>query len=274
VDNRALLNALAMCTALGLGAFGTVRVVQLGSMSGELQEAATRATGDIAKARDATVHELRQKAVQAVAASTDDIVKSKLQDFQERLGAVTADIEKQRQELAALEQNRERLSKGLPGAVDLDELGRYYAEILKNDNQYSSPAERFRTSVGEITFSESNIQVVRLPSDGSAVWVKIGKDSTAENAELLRAWISEAERAKTRLGYVREYRRVLPADYGEVAESLFRKGDLYFKTYLQYQRIQGTYGRHSLEYTYYVETGSVSRKDRYELEQYNKKLGS
>jgi hypothetical protein len=52
------------------------------------------------------------------------------------------------------------------------------------------------------------------------------------------------------------------------------KGDMYFKTYFQYERVQGTYGRHSLQYTYYVEIGSEVRKARYELEQYNQKLGS
>lgn len=53
-----------------------------------------------------------------------------------------------------------------------------------------------------------------------------------------------------RLGYVRQYRRTKPSDYGEYTEALYTKGDMYFKTFVQYQRVQGTYGRHSLHYTY------------------------
>jgi hypothetical protein len=76
-----------------------------------------------------------------------------------------------------------------------------------------------------------------------------------------------------RLGYVQQYRRTKPSDYGESTETRYTKGDMYFKTFMQYQRVQGTYGRHSLQYTYYVETGSDARRKEYELEQYNKKLG-
>jgi hypothetical protein len=104
--------------------------------------------------------------------------------------------------------------------------------------------------------------------------LKIGKDDSSENSELIKAWLEEAERAKVRLGYVRQYRRTKPSDYGDYTEALYRKGDMYFKTFLQYQRIQGTYDRHSLQYTYYVETGSDARRQQYELEQYNEKLGS
>ena len=239
-----------------------------------LQETTRRATSDIAKARDSAIQDLRESAARDVKTSTEDAIKSKLRAFEERLTAITSEVEKRQQDLRELERDRQLLSKNLPGAVDLDELGKYYSEILTRDIQYPSAAVRFRTSVGQIDFDKKNIQVVRLPSDGSTVWVKIGKESTSENSELIRAWISEAERAKTKLGYTREHRLVRPADYGEVIESLYRKGDLYFKTFLQHQRVQGTYGRHSLEYTYYVESGSISRKDRYELEQYNKKLGS
>jgi len=103
--------------------------------------------------------------------------------------------------------------------------------------------------------------------------VKIGKANSTENSELIKAWIEESAAAKEKLGYVRQYRTTKPSDYGEYTEALYRKGDMYFKTYLQYQRVQGTYGRHSLQYTYYVEIGSEVRKRQYDLEAVQSKTG-
>lgn len=274
MDKRQLFQWIAICVALVVGAFGLVRVTQLGSLNGELQNTASQATRDVGKARDAAIEDVRGKAVRELASSTETAVNQQLQIFDNRLSELTEKVEKRREELSRLEKERDLVSKGLPGAVNFDELGQYYEKILAKDFQYNVPAERFSTAAGEIDFAKRNIQIVRLLSNGSTVLIKIGKDDSLENAELIRAWIAEAERAKTKLGYSREYRRVRPADYGQVTESLFKKGDFYFKTFLQYQRIQGTYGRHSLQYTYFVETGSISRKERYELEQYNRKLGS
>jgi hypothetical protein len=51
-------------------------------------------------------------------------------------------------------------------------------------------------------------------------------------------------------------------------------GDMYFKTYFQFERILETYGRHSMQYTYYVEIGSKQRREQFQLEQYARKLGT
>jgi len=113
-----------------------------------------------------------------------------------------------------------------------------------------------------------------LPSSKRIAWIRIGKAGSTENSKLIKAWLDEAARAKLSLGYARTNCTTRPADYGDYTECLYRKGDAYFRTYYQHQRVQGTYDRYSLEYTYYVETGSESRKAQYGLEQYNQKLGS
>lgn len=110
--------------------------------------------------------------------------------------------------------------------------------------------ESFYTSLGPIGFQKSHFTFAYIPSSRLLAWLKIGKDNSSENSELIKAWLGEAERAKVRLGYVRQYRRTKPSDYGEYTEALYTKGDMYFKTFVQYQRVQGTYGRHSLHYTY------------------------
>jgi len=55
---------------------------------------------------------------------------------------------------------------------------------------------------------------------------------------------------------------------------IYKKGDLYFKTYYQYERVLETYDRHSLQYNFFIELGSLKRKDQYMSEQYNIKTGS
>jgi hypothetical protein len=163
---------------------------------------------------------------------------------------------------------------GQPEQVDLDKLNESYVEIWSKQSNNFAPIVSFNTSQGLIEFQKRQFTFAYIPSSNILAWLKIGKDDSQENSELIKAWLNEAERAKIKMGYTRQYRKTKPSDYGEYTESLYRKGDMYFKTFIQYQRVQGTYGRHSLEYSYYVEIGSDLRRQKYELEQYNLNLGS
>jgi hypothetical protein len=154
--------------------------------------------------------------------------------------------------------------------VDLDQLNDYYSSKFKNNSGY----EQFQTQRGEISFYSSSFDFVYARNPFQLACLRIGKKESTENAELIKAWLNESANAKIRLGYRNIYSRTKNAEYGEYTEKFYEKGDLYFKTYFQYERVQGTYDRHSLQYTFYVETGSKERKARMELEQYINKLGS
>jgi len=72
----------------------------------------------------------------------------------------------------------------LPNYVDLDDLHQRYA-----DKKYS---ESFITEKGTITFYSGQIQIITVPSTGKAAWIRIGKENSTENAELIKAWLNES----------------------------------------------------------------------------------
>lgn len=177
-------------------------------------------------------------------------------------------------ELKKTQAEHERALNGLPEQVELDELNDYYAKKFGGNTEAFGLVESFNTAVGPITFQKHHFSFAYLLSSKRLARLRIGKDGSTENSKLIRTWLDESADAKVRLGYVRQYRITKPSDYGEYTEALYRKGDMYFKTYFQYQRMQGTYDRYSLQYTYYVEVGSNARSRQFDLEQYNQKLGS
>lgn len=162
----------------------------------------------------------------------------------------------------------------LPDNFELDQVNQYYVEKWNQSTSNDSPLETFHTSIGEIKFTKNDFSFLYVSSPRLLAWLRIGKSGSVENVNIIKAWLRDAAQAKTRLGYVHKYSDTQPSDYGEYTESYYQKGDLYFKTYFQYDRVLETYGRHSLRYTYFVEVGSIGRKRHYELEQYRQKLGS
>lgn len=264
-----------------IAAYSQLRLFQLDEkvrgfehLSDELSTRAAESLQAIETARDLALKSLHDSVASDLASAARAVSDEEARAFEDRLRQLTAEVSRREAELAALKAERDRTLNGLPEQVDLDQLNDYYAAKWKTETGYFSAVETFNTALGPITFQKSDFTFAYVPSSKRLAWVKIGKDDSTENSELIKAWINESERAKMRLGYTREYRRTKPADYGEYTEALYRKGDMYFKTFLQYQRVQGTYGRHSLQYTYYVESGSTARKQQYELEHYNEKLGS
>lgn len=228
-----------------------------------------------------TVEELKNKiteeSISSIEVQTDRIAENHLDVFREELQAIQNRISVERTRLEQIEEKRVRELSGLPEQVSLDDLYKSY-KVKTDDNSYSSLSlnriESFKTEKGTISFTSSNYSFAIIPSNNLIAWMKLGKNNSNLNSELIKAWLEESEDIKLKQGYRLVSNRTYDSDYGETTEKLFRNGDMYFKTYLQYQRVQGTYGRHSLQYTFHVEVGSTSRKDRYQLEQYNRKLGN
>jgi len=175
-----------------------------------------------------------------------------------------------------IQAERARAEAGLPGQVNLDELNDYYHRKWQSKQglSYLNSIESFETEHGSINFDKTDFSFVYIPSSGKLARLRIGKSNSTLNSQLINAWLDESAEVKQRQGYRLIYNRTRNADYGEYTEKMYRNDDMYFKTYYQYERVQGTYDRHSLQYTFYVEVGSKSRNEQYEMEQYNQKLGS
>ena len=228
----------------------------------------------IESARQEALKSLRDTVASDLTTAAKAVSDEQAQALEERLRQLAVEVAKREVELKNAQAERDRVLNGMPEHVELDQLNDYYAPKWKQQTGYLGTVETFNTALGPIGFQKSHFAFAYVPSSKRLAWLKIGKDDSSENSELIKAWLEESARAKVRLGYTRQYQRTEPSDYGEYTEALYRKGDMYFKTYFQYQRVQGTYDRHSLQYTYYVETGSEARKQQHELEQYNQKLGS
>jgi len=196
---------------------------------------------------------------------TESIIEKKLKRFKYQLFYIQNKIGREKEKLENIQSKKRRELLGLPEQVDLDDLYSRY----RNSNSVS-----FETEKGAINFSRYNIQIAIIPSLRKPAWIRIGKEKSDDNSALIKAWLSESSKEKIRQGYRLIYSRTRPSDYGEYTEKLYKKGDMYFKTYYQYIRYQGTYNSKYLRYTFYVEIGSQKRKELYMKEQYNSKLGS
>lgn len=271
-----------MVVALALlAAYSQVRLFQVDQRlqkADRLPEAlateAAESVRSIESARQEALKSLRDTVASSLTVSAKAVSDEQAQALEGRLRQLAVEVAKREVELKNAQAERDHVLNGMPEHVALDQLNDYYAEKWKQQAGYFGTVETFNTVLGPIGFQKSDFAFAYIPSSQRLAWLKIGKKDSSENSELIKVWLEESVGAKVRLGYTRQYKRTKPSDYGEYTEALYRKGDMYFKTYFQYQRVQGTYDRHSLQYTYYVETGSAARKQQYELEQYNQKLGS
>ena len=195
----------------------------------------------------------------------DTIIEKKLESFKSELFNLQKKINREKTALENIKSKKRRELLGLPEQIDLDDL---YARY-KNSNSVS-----FDTEKGSLYFSRYNIEIAMVPSLQKPAWIRIGKENSDDNSALIKTWLKEATNEKISQGYRLVYNRTRPSDYGEYTEKLYKKGDMYFKTYFQYIRYQGAYNSTYLRYTYYVEIGSQKRKRLYFAEQYNSKLGS
>ena len=271
---------------LGFLAFGLVVVLlRLSTIEEQLQQTATlqQHLSDTAKAAEDRIEATAKVVADGVSKSTLDslrqqtesLISDSLTSYRNQLDNLQKQIVKNEERLEQLKADRSRISKGLPKSVDLDQLNDYYLKKWnKNKISRFGVIETFNTSRGPINFFESDFSFVYVPSTHQIARIKVGKEKSTQNSELIKAWLAESAAAKIRLGYWRKYKRIKPADYGQYTEALYKKGDLYFKTYVQTQRVLETDGQFSLMYTYYIEMGSEARDKQCDLEQYNQKLGS
>jgi 3-methyladenine DNA glycosylase AlkC len=221
--------------------------------------------------------QITDESISSIEEQSERITENKIKVFQDELRAIQNRIAIERTKLEKIEDKRVRELSRLPEQVSLDDLYTSYNEkttIKPYAALGSNKIESFNTEKGTLSFTSSNYTFAIVPSTDLVAWMKLGKNNSSLNSELIKAWLEESEDMKLKQGYRLVSNRTYDSDYGETTEKLFRNEDMYFKTYFQYQRVQGTYGRHSLQYTFHVEVGSTSRKDRYQLEQYNQKLGS
>lgn len=193
------------------------------------------------------------------------LLNEKLKTFESQLLNIQKKIDDETANLKKIKSQKRRGLLNLPEQVDLDDLYVRYKKL----NSVS-----FDTDKGSINFNRYNIEITIVPSLQKPAWIRIGKEKSEENSALIKAWLSESAKEKIRQGYKSIHNKTRPSDYGEYTVKLYRKGDMYFKTYYQYIRFQGTYNSTYYRYTFYVEVGSQKRKELYFREQYNSKLGS
>lgn len=209
-----------------------------------------------------------------LSAASDELIKESLSSYKNQLADIRKKITNETEKLNKTKERRIREAKGLPELVELDDLRNYYANKFKTDDINQTKYQTFDTSKGRISFIKSDLSWEIVPSTNELAWIRIGKKSSTLNSELIIAWINDSRALKKKMGYKQIYKRKKPTDYGEYTETLLEKGEMYFKTYYQYIRVQGTYNSTSYQYIFYVETGSKSRREKAKTERYNRALGS
>jgi hypothetical protein len=162
---------------------------------------------------------------------------------------------------------------GLPEYKDFVDVFFTYYNNVRNGSSYS-PLVSFTTSVGDISFVNENFEFRLSPPNNNPAWFQLGKKESTENSELIKAWLDDVEQSKKALGYLQADSTTKKSDYGEYTIKTFVKGDMFLTTHFQYERVQGTYGRHSLQYTYFVKVGSTKLNKAGRLMEYSNKLGN
>jgi len=249
---KAVSMAIAVIVTLSVSL--VLNGVQSDRMDQRNKEAIERANRDTLNLVQAKLSEIAQEEVLKAKRQVEDLKQEKAKIDDEILATRKVQIEK----LGVALEN-----------VSLDKLEETYREVTQRRNSFS-----FQTARGVLSFSGDNVSMEYVPSIKKLASLKMGKKGVTENEELVKAWIDESEMSKISLGYLKKFKVTRKSTYGEVTEGYYTKGDSYMKTYFQYERVQGTYARHSLQYTYFVEVGSDQRKKQSQAEQYNKKLGS
>lgn len=165
----------------------------------------------------------------------------------------------------------------------LHKLASYYwnliAKAAKRETSYNrgrTNVEKFDTDAGPLLFTSSQIKIKRVEGVPYGVaWVRIGKTESVENGAAIRSFLSSSRQSKLDAGFTLVEKKETPSDYGSIVTSLSKRGDEYFKTYLQTVRNQSPTAEHStyLTYTYYIEMGLTSRKEMADKQQSTKKLG-
>ncbi len=273
---------------VAISAFTFIRVQSLSNEVKKLNELKTDISNS-AKSAMFTIYEAadtkKTEIETAISGDLNQAIYESIQEFKVELETIKNQIEAEKQSLHEIQNGRERLENGLPELVELSDLYKHYSEKIRSITSKGGlintvEVETFQTSRGDISFYKDDFSFGIIPSTGKVAWIRIGQTPAknmfraSPDAELIESWLNESAQFKVNLGYQLVSNKTNPADYGEYTEKIYQKGDMYFITYFQYERVLETYDRHSFQYTFYIETGSLSQNEQYQLEQYNSKLGN
>ena len=186
-----------------------------------------------------------------------------LSNYKKKVEEYEAKIDDQNSEYKRLVNRNKRKEQDLPTLVSLEEIYQKYSQ---------SNYLNFTTDEGELTIQ--NIKYYFLPESKKIAYIKIGEESVTKRSELIKAFIEDSETSKIKEGYRLIKNQNSSTDYGKIKKKTFVKGDAYMNTSYEFERVQGTYDRHSFLYTYYIELGSVSRKKEFKSQHYANRIGN
>lgn len=247
---------------------------QLFDLENRLKLAESEAMDALEQTKERVANELATSTRKRVNLETDAALNEKLARYRAELQHVQDEIELERSRLSQLSETRQRAEAELPELIELDDLNTYYGRKLNEDTSLHATIETFQTSKGTLSFEKDDFGFQYVPSTEKLARVRIGKQNSTIDPELIKAWLADAESAKSKLGYRLISDHTKNTNVGQAKEKHYEKGDLYFTTYFQSKRVRGMDDRHSLQHDFYVEVGSETRSETARLESYNQKLGS
>jgi hypothetical protein len=250
------------------------RQEQLFELENRLKLAESEAVNALEQTKKRVANELAASSRKRFNRETEVALNEKLARYRTELQQIQEEIDSERSRLSELSETRQRAEAGLPELIELDDLNAYYGERLNEATSLLATIESFQTSEGTLSFDKNDLGFQYIPSTGQLARFRIGKENSIINPELIEAWLSSAESAKSKLGYRLISKNTKNTNDGQAQEKLFKKGDMYFKTYFYTKSVRGTNDRSSLQYDFFIEVGSESRAEAARLESYNQKLGS
>jgi len=250
------------------------RQEQLFDLENRLKIAESEAIDALEQTKERVANELATSTRRRVKIQADGALNEKLARYRAELQQIQEETEFEKSRLSELGETRQRAESGLPELIELDDLNIYYGEKLAEAESLHATIESFQTSKGTLSFDKNDLGFQYVPSTGKLARFRIGKEDSTIDRDLIRAWLSDAEAAKSKLGYLLISDNTVNKNDGQAKERLYKKGDMYFRTFFEHRSVRGMNDRDSLQYDFFVEVGSESRSETARLESYNQKLGS
>jgi hypothetical protein len=223
---------------------------QIFDLENRLKLAESEAIDALEQTKERVANELATSTRDRIKFDADAALNEKLARYRAELQQIQEEIDSERSRLSELVETRQRAEAGLPTIAS------------------------FQTSKGTLSFEKDDFGFQYVPSTRKLARLRIGKENSTIDPEIIKAWLSDAESAKNKLGYRLISDNTVNKNDGQAKEKHYTKGDVYFKTFFQYESVRGMNDRDSLQYDFFVEVGSESRSETASLESYNKKLGS
>lgn len=250
------------------------RQARMFDLENRLKLAESEAIGALEQTKERVANELATSTRKRVKLQADAALNDKLARYRTELQQIQEEIDSERSRLSELVETRQRAETGLPELIELDDLNTYYGEKLAGAESLHATIESFQTSQGTLSFEKDDFGFQYVPSTRKLARFRIGKENSTIDPDLIKAWLSDAEAAKSKLGYRLISDHTKNTNDGQAKERLYTKGDMYFKTFFQHRSVRGMNDRDSLQYDFFIEVGSESRSETARLESYNRKLGS